>query len=149
VVPLIGDVDRFSARSVAVKVSSQLAVPRRPRPDHPCRRQSSRAGCQARGGAGRFCRHLPVALSAGPFGVVRSHCPRRAARIARSLHDRRSGPALAARRTRSDDIEDIIPVYVLPPAGAATAQPTVTRRVKHSKAQKVQSCYPCATRRSK
>ena len=76
VVPLIGYLDRFSARPgerIAVKVSSQLdrAIPRRPGADHPRRRQPGRAGPQD----SKSCRPrspgLSVAVPAGAFRLLR------------------------------------------------------------------------------
>jgi hypothetical protein len=123
VVPLIGYLDRFSARPgerIAVKVSSQLDRPYRADLVRIIHADANPAGpgIKLEDGTRSFYRHLPVPLPAGPSRIMLRGHARQSPRLARSLHDRRSRPTLAARRATAAR------------SGGALRFPTVNWRVK-------------------
>ena len=111
VVPLIGYVDRFSARPgerIAVKVSSQFGEPYRADLVRIIHGDANPAGpgLKFEEVPAAFAGELPLTLPAGTFRLVRHRRRRHAARLARSVHDRRAGAALAARRAPADRAGD-------------------------------------------
>ena len=73
-VPLIGYVDRFSARPgerIAIKVSSQLDQPYQADLIRIIHADPNPAGHQARADRCRFRRYIRIAIPAGPPGIVR------------------------------------------------------------------------------
>ena len=110
-VPLIGYVDRFSARPgerIAVKVSSQSDQPYQTDLVRIIRADANPAGPGikleeiAADFAGAYVSRFP----AGAPGIVRRGRTRRAGHVTRSLHYRRSGTALATRRTAANRLGD-------------------------------------------
>jgi hypothetical protein len=100
VVPLIGYVDRFSARTgerIAVKVSSRLAEPYRADLVQIIHGDANPAGPGLKfEEVEAVCRNLSVAVSAGALRLIRDCHAGQADPLARPVYDCRAGAAVAA-----------------------------------------------------